>query len=263
MKDFTRVREKVDQLNVIDDTLFQKMAEDKDFCEEMISTILGEKIKVLQVIPQESLRNLQGRSVIVDALCEMQDGRCVNAEVQKANDDDHQKRVRYNASCITANVTDPGVKFRDVPDLIMIYITKFDVFKKRKTVYHVDRVVRESGETVENGMTEVYVNTKIDDGSDIAELMRIFTEIGEYDYEKFPYTSARKAHFKKSEEGALSMCEIVEKYAKEIADEAVRENEEKMIKKMFKRGMTVEQIMTVTESLTEEEVINLERECEV
>lgn len=39
MNDITKVQEIVQQLNIIDDTLFQKMAEDIGFCEEMLSTI--------------------------------------------------------------------------------------------------------------------------------------------------------------------------------------------------------------------------------
>ena len=37
------VEEIVEQLNIIDDALFQKMAEDIGFCEEVISTILEQK----------------------------------------------------------------------------------------------------------------------------------------------------------------------------------------------------------------------------
>ena len=44
MEERQRVQEIVQQLNIIDDTLFQKMAEDEGFCEEMISTILQQKI---------------------------------------------------------------------------------------------------------------------------------------------------------------------------------------------------------------------------
>lgn len=116
MKDREEVLAIVHQLNIIDDTLFQKMAEDIDFCEEMISTIMEQKIKVKKVVPQNSIRNLQGRSVVLDALCETEDGKEFNVEVQKA-DDDHQKRVRYNTSCVTANITEPGTKFEKVPDV--------------------------------------------------------------------------------------------------------------------------------------------------
>lgn len=103
MQELQRVQEIVQQLNIIDDTLFQKMAEDPEFCEEMISSILQQKVLVKKVTPQNSVKNLQGRSVVLDALCELENGEECNVEVQKADDDDHQKRVRYNTSCITTN----------------------------------------------------------------------------------------------------------------------------------------------------------------
>ena len=167
MHEPTTVQEIVKQLNIIDDTLLQKMAEDPGFCEEVISTILMQKVTVIKVTPQNSVKNLQGRSVVLDALCELENGEECNVEVQKANDDDHQRRVRYNTSCITANITDPGTKFKDVPNVIGIYISKFDMFQSGKTVYHIDRVVRETGDVQDNGLQEIYVNTKIDDGTDI------------------------------------------------------------------------------------------------
>lgn len=86
MNDITRVQEIVQQLNIIDETLFQKMAEDIGFCEEMLSTILGEKVTVKEVTPQNSVKNLQGRSVVLDALCVLENDKQYNIEVQKADD---------------------------------------------------------------------------------------------------------------------------------------------------------------------------------
>ena len=88
MHEQTTAQEIVKQLNIIDDTLFQKMAEDPGFCEEVISTILMQKVTVIKVTPQNSVKNLQGRSVVLDALCELENGEKCNVEVQKANDDD-------------------------------------------------------------------------------------------------------------------------------------------------------------------------------
>ena len=44
------------ELNPIDDIFFNKMAEDKAVCAEIISTILRVKVEVLSVVPQDSLR---------------------------------------------------------------------------------------------------------------------------------------------------------------------------------------------------------------
>lgn len=261
MKDFSEVRERVERLNIIDDTLFQKMSEDIGFCEEMFSTIMKENIKVVQVIPQGSIKNLQGRSVIVDALCEKQDGTFINVEVQKSDNDNHQKRVRYNASCITANITDPGTRFEKIPDLIIIYISQFDIFKGNKIIYHVDRTVREMDMRVYNGLEEIYVNTKAEDGSDLAELMRIYTNVDAYNYEQFPNTSKRKEKLKKSREGVEIMCDIVEEYAEKQSMIAVRQAEEKLAKKLLEEGMTIEKIVSMMEMLSAEDVKKISGEA--
>ena len=269
MKEQTRVQEIVQQLNIIDDTLFQKMAEDIGFCEEVISTISGQKVIVKSVTPQNSIKNLQGRSVILDALCELENGDECNVEIQKADDDDHQKRVRFNTSCITANITEPETKFKNVPNVIGIYISKFDMFKAGKTVYHIDRVVRETGEVQDNGLQEIYVNTKIDDGTDVAELMNIFTQTDAYNFEKFPRVSARKKQFKQSKGGNEKVCDLVENYAKERAEEAAKKaakeatkkateeatkNALDSAKKLFENGVSYEIVRASITSLSDEDL---------
>ena len=211
-----RIREDAMRLNPMDDAMFQKMAEDVAFPEEILQVILDDKVlKVLDSVPQYSVKNLQGRSCILDVRCILSDGRIVNVEVQKANDDDHQRRVRYNGSLVTTNITDPGDKFKDVPNVIIIFISRFDVFKSGKALYHVDRMVRETGEIVDNGFSEIYVNAEVNDNSDVARLMEIFTKDEVYDDVKFPATSSRKRMFKHTEKGVSEMCEIIEKYKAE------------------------------------------------
>lgn len=248
------MQEIVQQLNIIDDVLFQKMAEDKEFCEEMISTILQQKVIVQKVTPQNSIKNLQGRSVVLDAFCTLENGKDCNVEVQKADDDNHVKRVRYNTSCITANITEPGSKFEKVPDVIGICISKFDMFDAGKTVYHIDRIVRETGEIQNNGLQEIYVNTKVDDGTNVAELMHIFTESDRYDFEKFPKVSARKKQFKKSEGGNGNMCDLVEEYARERAEKAAKEAARKSAEKFFQNGVAYEVVRASIDLLDDKEL---------
>ena len=133
MSNKAKIREDAMSLNPIDDALFQKMAEDIGFCLVILQVILNDKdLKVLDNVPQFVAKNLQGRSCTLDVKCLLGDGRIVNIEVQKADDDDHQRRVRYNGALLTTNVTDPGDKFKDVPDVIVVFISRFDVFKSGK-----------------------------------------------------------------------------------------------------------------------------------
>ena len=82
-------------------------------------------------------------------------GAKVDIEVQKDDNDDHQKRVLFNAAAVILNETPKGIKkFRDVPDVVVIFISKFDMFKKGKMFYKVDRILSGLGDVVYNGMSE-------------------------------------------------------------------------------------------------------------
>lgn len=216
----------VRQLVPIDDVMFQKMAESKKVCQEIISTVLGQEVEVVDVIPQDSIENLQGRSVRLDCLCKLRDGIYVNVEVQKPNNDDHEARVRYNASVITANETPKRVKFKDIAQVIVIYITKFDIFGDGLPIYHIDRVVKETGKIRTDGFTEIYVNAAVknyddDLNTNVSDLMDLFIDRKKLNPEKFPEFSKRKNMFVNTEKGENEMCEKVDQLAKAREQEAV------------------------------------------
>ena len=203
-------------LNPIDDLMFRKMAEHKEFCEEILRVILDDyKLVVTDNMQQFDIKNLQGRSVVLDAKCITGDGRYINIEVQKANDDNHLKRVRYNASVLTANVTETGKQFEFVPDICIIFISAFDLFKGNLPLYHVKKVVVETEQIIDDGLTEIYVNAAVDDGSKLAKLMKVFTKNDIYDEADFPVTSEIKARFKKDEGGTVKMDATLQKWMQE------------------------------------------------
>ena len=211
MSNKVKIWEEAKKLNPIDDLMFRKMAEDKDFCQEILRVILeDDKLIVLESIPQWMGANLQGRSVILDAKCVKGDGTQIDIEVQKADDDDHQRRVRYNGAVLTTNIANPGIRFKNVPNVCMVFISRFDIFRGNFPLYHVDRRVRETGTVVNNGFEEVYVNTEIKNNSDVSELMEVFVKDDIYN-SKFPKTSDGKRRYKETEGGLNAMCEIMER----------------------------------------------------
>ena len=152
-------------------------------------------------------------------------GAKINIEVQKDDNDDHQKRVLFNAAAVMLNETPKGTrKFKDVPDVVVIFISRFDVFQKGRMFYEVERTLKGLDEVVYNGMREYYVNAAIKDRStegmaDITDLMEIFVESDRYDFKKFPKVSERKHQFKNTEEGVKAMSDglqdLLDKKAKE------------------------------------------------
>ena len=238
-------------LNPIDDLMFCKMAEHKEFCEEILRVILDDDgLTVVEAIPQWQGKNLSGRSVVLDAKCVTGDGRQINIEVQKADDDNHLKRTRYNAAVLTTNISETGKRFEFIPDVCVVFISKFDIFDGGLPLYHIDKVVRETGQVIEDGLTEIFVNTVNYDGSKPARLMKLFTENDAYNSDEFPVTSELKSRLKSSEGGSRTMNEILEKL---ISDEK-RESEKrgakneklKIAKTMLEEGLSAELIMRYT-----------------
>ena len=67
----------------------------------------------------------------------------------------------------------------------VVYISEFDFLKGGLTTYHVDKVIRENGVAIDDGLHEIYVNTVVDDGTDIADLINCFVK-KEFNNPKFP-----------------------------------------------------------------------------
>ena len=91
-KDFTleEKHKRVKEFRPIDDAFCEVLANDIDFCQEMLRILLDdEKLIVEDVIVQSSERNIYGRSVRLDALCFLKRyGKC-NVEVQRSGSDEY------------------------------------------------------------------------------------------------------------------------------------------------------------------------------
>ena len=219
-------KEQVKNFRPIDDTFFEVLADDIGVCQEMLRIILkDEKLIVKDVIVQSSERNLYGRSVRLDALCILGDERECNVELQRSNNDHHLKRVRFNASSITVRDSQTGEKFEKTIDLIVVYISEFDIFKRGRVIYHVDSVIRETQEKVDDGLERVFVNTVVKDGTTISEYMDCFLQ-KEVDNAKFPKLTNRVHYLKHEVGGVNAVCEIMRKYSEEVAEKAYQQGEE-------------------------------------
>ncbi len=235
-------------LVLMDDAMFESMCQSPEFVEELLQTILNDSklhIKSETLMAQKSIRNLRGRSIRMDAYVEGQEGNAFNVEMQKSDNCNHVKRVRYNASLITAQRTEPGDTFEDVQSLCMIYISEKDIFHKQRTLYHVQNTIIETGDLVDNGLKEIYVNTEVQDNTRLAALMGLFhkKELDNLDKEMFPNTYTQFTRLKNDNREVARMCDKIQNYAKkeaiysaiEIYDEEFALDRKEIISKIMKR----------------------------
>jgi len=212
---------RIARLNLMDDGFFQKIVQDPEICEEILQILL--QMPGLKVLSNQIERNIPipaAKSVRLDLICEDSNGNIINVEVQKANDTNHQKRVRYNMACMDTLSIDKGKAYHELPDLYVVFISAFDLFQEHETIYHVQRTIKKSGTVVENGTHEIYVNTKVDDGSDIAQLMQYFKNSSGI-HPLFPKLSKQIHYYKETPEGVTTMGDVWEEYAEEYAQKKV------------------------------------------
>ena len=156
-------------------------------------------------------------------------------EVQKSDDDDHVKRTRFNISNIDTTFTEKGLDYKELPDIYVVFLSKFDVFGEGRTVYHLGMAIQETGTSVNDGVYRIFSNCAVDDGSDIAGLMQYFKNTKGKN-SKFPKLSNRVKHLKKSQKGAASMSDIVEEYFRK----RMAEHDKETAKTFLQNGASIE-----------------------
>ena len=242
-------------LRLLDDDCMQKVFEDKACTELLLQIILKRAdLKVLHVKGQQDIKNLQGRSIILDILAVDTDNKVYNIEIQRSDKGAAVKRARYNSSLIDSNVTEPGEKYENLCESYIIFITENDIMKEGLPIYHVDRTVIETGKLFGDEAHIIYVNSQIHDESALGKLMYDFycTDAGKMNYE---ILADRVRYFKEDEKGVATMSRVME----EMRNETERAKAIKDAKGMLESGkLTYEEIAKIAE-LTIDEVRALDK----
>ena len=191
-----RYNKKFKRATLMDDMKFRKVCESKGAIEEILRVVLKDnKLVVVEAIMQKTEDLPVFHGVTLDCRCRLKTGELVNIEVQVALDDDPVKRMRYNEAIVTINNSPKSkrFKYKNLPTVILIMFCQFDIFKKGKAIYEIDRVVRGTKVISDNGVREVYVNiTAKTTDKKLKSLFKIMSTVNEVDDETFPKLSKKK-----------------------------------------------------------------------
>ena len=256
----------------MDDPFFQKIAENPAVCEEILRILLQKpKLKIIQTNTQLFLRNLSAHSVILDALCTDETGAFFNIEIQKDDKkgkntkaQEYQKRVRFHLSNMDTMLAEKGTPYQQLPDLYAVFISEIDPFQQNCTIYHVRRSLQETDATIENGVHEIYANTAVNDGTDIAQLLQYFKHTTDTNAKvRFPQLVKQVKFLKETPEGAMIMGNVFDEYAELKVKEAKKEFQEKektTAVNLLKKGIAIETIAEVLPSLSIEFIKQLKQQ---
>ena len=216
-KDLERLR----RFRLMDDDFMSKCFEDNIECTELVVKIVlnRDDLKIEQVHAQHQIKNLQGRSVFLDIYAKDTNGKLYNIEIQRADRGASAKRARYHSSVIDSNTINAKQDYDKLPETYVIFITENDVLKKNRPIYHIERMIQETGEYFGDEAHIIYVNGAYQDDSPLGILMKDFSCTNPSDmYYKPLYERAK--YFKETKEGVATMCKMMEDMRNEAAEEA-------------------------------------------
>ena len=254
-EDLQRIR----NFRLLDDDFMSKVFEDKTCAEILLRIILQRKdLKVKYVYVQQEIKNLQGRSIRLDILAEDTSGKLYNVEVQRSDKGASRKRARHNSSLLDANITDAGEEYEKLNSTYVIFITENDILKSGLPIYHIDRTVKETGESFEDGAHIIYVNSQIKNETELGKLMHDFSCTNAEDM-NYSVLADRVRYFKEDEKGVSTMCKAMEDMRNEAHEEGRTAERRTHIREMLLDHVPIEKIKQYT-SATDEEILEIQRE---
>ncbi len=246
-----------------DDFMTVCLADNFEGVELILRIVLGrEDIKIKSVRTQELMKNLQGRSAVLDVHAIDSTDKEFDVEIQRKDAGAGAKRARHNSSLLDAHILKSGDDTEDIPDSYIIFITENDIMKGKQPIYPVERYVTIGNNKVlfGDGSHILYVNGKYRGNDEIGRLMHDFscTNPNDMNYEAL----AKKArYFKQDEEGVAVMCKIMEDMRNEAAKEAALNNARETARRMIIDGeLSLEKIARYVPSLSMDELKELEAE---
>ena len=169
---------------------------------------------------------------------------------------------------LDANITDAGEDYEKLNSTYVIFITENDILKSGLPIYHIDRTVKETGESFEDGAHIIYVNSQIKNETKLGKLMHDFSCTNAEDMNYF--VLADRVRYFKEDEGVSTMCKAMEDMRNEAHEEGRLEGKiegrlegrtverRTYIREMLLDHVPIEKIKQYT-SATDEEILEIQR----
>ncbi len=203
---------KVQGLNLFSDLFMTTALRDQGASEYVLRKILGkEDLKFTKVTTQWHLPNLTSKDSVLDLYAEDVEENLYNLEAQRSSTVDHTRRTRYYGAMLDKSSLDKGKDYSELKDVYMVYVSETDIWKSDSTMCYVKKsLVCKDGRELpyDDGMHLVYVNGEVNDGSEVAELMKYFKTADPEDMSQGALSE--RVRYLKSRKGEQEMCEVSE-----------------------------------------------------
>ena len=245
------------ELSLLDDNLMTLVFDRNIEATELLLNVILQRndLKVLEVVGQREYKNPMsgGRSITIDIYAVDGNGKVYDVEVQHAPEGADPHRARFHSSMIDTKMLKAGQKFKEIHDSYVIFITASDVMGAGRALYHVNRVIEETGTYFGDGSHIIYVNGSYKDDNDpVGRLMHDFRCLSSADM-FYPVLARAVEYFKETEGGREVVCQIFE----DLAEKWVIEEKKESARRMIASGKLTEEEIAEYAGLPVEEVREL------
>lgn len=230
---YERYKDILKNLTIMNDVFMRNVLKRRECTEYVLQVIMKEKeLKIIDQVIQKDYKNLQGRSAVLDCVARDSGGRQMNVEIQQDNEGASPKRARYHSGLMDMNILNPGQDFDELPESYVIFITKEDVLGDGEAIYHINRIIEESGKKFPDETHIIYVNAKRQDDTEFGRLMHDLHCTNAKDmYSKV--LAERVYELKETQKGVDFMCQELE----QIYSEGMEIGEKRGERRGERRGM--------------------------
>ena len=182
----TRKFRKLEDLNLIDNFLFQQMlsqeGDGEEFARILLSTILGKPIRKVKIIPQKNILGLDTdrHGIRLDAYIQdvsdelipnLADAEIVPDIYDIEPNNSYEKeslpqRMRYYHGLIDTQLLSAGSGYENLPNVLIIVILPYDPFDKNRMVYTIkNSCVEDTTLPYNDGSGKIFLYTKGTEGN--------------------------------------------------------------------------------------------------
>ncbi len=247
----------ISEMCLLDDNLMTLVFDRNIEATELLLNIILQRsdLKVLEVVGQREYKNPMsgGRSITIDIYAVDGNDKVYDVEVQRAPEGADPHRARFHSSMVDTKMLKAGQEFKEIHDSYVIFITASDVMGAGRALYHVNRVIEETGTYFGDGSHIIYVNGSYKDDNDpVGRLMHDFRCLSSADM-FYPVLARAVEYFKETEGGREVVCQIFE----DLAEKWVIEEKKESARRMIASGKLTEEEIAEYAGLPVEEVREL------
>lgn len=204
----------LDGFRLLDDDFMRMVFQENKEATGLLLNILLKRgdIEVIEVITQKEEKNpvIGGRSIVLDIYARDSEGKNYDVEIQRQDEGADVHRARYHSSTLDTRMLKEKQKFKELHDSYVIFITENDTMGLGLPMYHIERIIRESGTLFNDGSHIIYVNGAYRNDEDpVGQLMHDFrsTKASDMFYSEL---AKQVRYFKETEGGQQKVCKAIE-----------------------------------------------------